>query len=297
MGIEHVAITANGLAFSAIALGQGPLVLCLHGFPDTPWSFHPQIEALADAGHRVVAPFMRGFAPTAIPSDGRYQGAVLAEDVAGLIAALGDEPAVVVGHDWGASAAYATAILFPERVRRLVTLAVPYGPAMRQALVQDPVQQRRSWYMYLFTTAMGEPALAADDFALIDRLWRDWSPGWSPPPAHMAGIKAMFREPGVAGAALAYYRQTFRPDLQDPALAERQARIGREPIAIPALYLHGADDGCVGADIGRDMGRLFTAGLTTTIVPNAGHFLQMEQAGAVSAAILDFLRHGPAPGR
>src|SRR3990172_9400038 len=96
-------VQANGVRFATIEAGDGPLVLCLHGFPDHARSFRHQLPALAAAGFRTVAPFMRGYAPTAIPADGRYQSAVLALDAVELIAALGYE--YLFGHDWGAIAA------------------------------------------------------------------------------------------------------------------------------------------------------------------------------------------------
>src|SRR5512135_3737472 len=103
-------IQANGVRFATLEAGDGPLVLCLHGFPDHARSFRHQLPALAAAGFRAVAPFMRGYAPSEAPRDGRYQSAVLGIDAAELIAALGYDSAHVFGHDWGAIAAYGAAI-------------------------------------------------------------------------------------------------------------------------------------------------------------------------------------------
>ena len=281
-------VTANGLRFGFLEQGQGPLALCLHGFPDSAYSMAPLLAALAAAGYRAVAPFMRGYAPTEIPPNGRYQTAVLGQDALALITALGAEQAVVIGHDWGAAAAYAAAVMAPARITRLVTAAVPYGPGLIMRLITDPAQQRRSWYMYLLTSPLGEPSLAWDDFALIGRLWADWSPGFAVPGAHMEKIKQSFRHPGAALAAASYYKCAFLAELHDPALADLQGSIGSAPIHVPALYLHGAQDGCVGADIGCEAA-LFTAGLQTEIVPGAGHFLLLEQPDMVNARIVEFL--------
>src|SRR5690606_10596075 len=120
-------VQANGLRFATLEAGDGPLALCLHGFPDTARSFRHQLPALAAAGFRAVAPWMRGYAPSAVPADGPYQSAALAQDAAALIEALGYDEAVLIGHDWGAVAAHGAAILAPQRVRRLVTIAVPHG--------------------------------------------------------------------------------------------------------------------------------------------------------------------------
>jgi pimeloyl-ACP methyl ester carboxylesterase len=282
-------ISANGVDFAYLVQGQGELALCLHGFPDSAETFRPLMTALADAGYRAVAPFMRGYAPTEIPPDGRYQTAMLGQDAIALIEALGAESAVVIGHDWGAAAAYAAAIMAPERVRLLVTAAVPYGPGLVMSLIANPAQQRRSWYMYLLTSPLGEMALSFGNYGLVDRLWADWSPGFHPGEAYMAALKKTFAAPGTALAAASYYKHAFLPELQDLALAGLQGRVGTTPITIPALYLQGADDGCIGADIVPEKG-LFTAGLETALIPGAGHFLHLEKPQTVNQRILDFLR-------
>jgi len=282
-------IDANNVAFSVLEEGEGELALCLHGFPDTAHSFAPLLRALAAAGHHAVAPYMRGYAPTPVPADGRYQTAVLGQDVLALIEAFGASKAVVIGHDWGAAAAYAAAAISPARISRLVTLAVPYGADLFRRLIADPVQQRRSWYMYLLTSPLGEAALAYDDFHLIDRLWADWSPGFKPEPADIEAIKASFRQPGVADAACAYYKHAFLPSLHDPALAALQARAGSAAIEVPSLYLHGSLDGCIGSEVETETS-LFPAGLRIALVHGVGHFLHVEKPDEVNRIILDFLR-------
>ena len=283
-------ISANGVNFAYLTQGEGPLALCLHGFPDSADTFRPLMAALAQAGYRAVAPYMRGYAPTEIPPDGRYQTAVLGQDAVALIEALGAENAVVIGHDWGAVAAYAAAIIAPNRVCRLIAAAVPYGPGLAMSLITDAAQQRRSWYMYLLTSPLGEMALSFDNFALVGRLWADWSPGFNPGEPYMAGLKKMFASPGTALAAASYYKHVFLPELQDPALAALQGSIGAAPITVRTLYLHGETDGCVGAYLTPDPA-LFPAGLLTETVPNAGHFLHLEQPDIVNHRILGFLEN------
>src|SRR3990172_6582564 len=161
-------VQANGVRFATIEAGEGPLVLCLHGFPDHARSFRHQLPALAGAGFRAVAPYMRGDAPRDVPPEGPYQAAVLAQDAVALIQALDYGSATVFGHDWGAVAAYGAAITAPDRVDRLVAAAVPPGPGIFQAFVANPEQQRRSWYMFFFQMPFAEDAVAYNDFAFLE---------------------------------------------------------------------------------------------------------------------------------
>src|SRR4030095_5324282 len=124
-------VRTNGIDFHYLELGSGPLVLCLHGFPDNAYTYRYLLPALAAAGFRAVAPFMRGYAPTSAAPDGRYQSVLLAQDTVALITALGAERAFLVGHDWGAQATYGAAVLAPERIVRIVTLAAAHPGAAR----------------------------------------------------------------------------------------------------------------------------------------------------------------------
>src|SRR5262245_59764728 len=143
-------IETTNVTFHALEAGSGPLALCLHGFPDDARSWRHQVPALVEAGYHVVTPFMRGYAPTSQPADGRFDALALGEDVAGLLVALNADDAVVIGHDWGAAATYFGALLASQRMRKIVTLAVPYGPGFFRALRESYAQQPPSWYMLFF---------------------------------------------------------------------------------------------------------------------------------------------------
>lgn len=283
-------VAARGLTFHTLEEGEGPLVLCLHGFPDSLRSFRHQLPALAAAGYRAVAPAMRGYAPTGPAPDGHYQTAALASDAVALIEALGYEEAVVFGHDWGALAAYGAALAAPGRIRKLITAAVPYGAQVSAAFMTSYDQQRRSWYMFFFQSPFADIALAHDDYGFLERLWRDWSPGWKFPAEDMTALKVTFRQPGVATAALGYYRAMFNPALHDPGLATLQGRMMAEPIEVPTMMLQGADDGCMGAELVEGMEAFFPRGLRVEVVPGTGHFLHQEDPARINALILDFLR-------
>jgi pimeloyl-ACP methyl ester carboxylesterase len=283
-------IRTPNVAFEALEEGSGPLVLCLHGFPDQAHSFRHQMPALARAGFRAVAPYMRGYAPTSAPADGRYDGMALAEDVLALLDALDADQAVVFGHDWGAVATYFAALLAPQRLRKIVTAAVPYGPALFRAFTTSPAQIRRSWYMFFFQLPIADAALRHDDFALIDRLVADWSPGWTCPAEDRERTKATFRAPGTVEAALGYYRATMGPALADPAVMEASLTATSVPLQVPALVLHGADDGCIGAELIPSMREYFPRGLQIEVIAGAGHFVHQEKPEMVNRLVLDFLR-------
>src|SRR5437868_6781078 len=164
-GVRRRTVAANGLEFPILEAGEGPLVLCLHGFPDHARSWTPLLRRLAGEGYRAVAPTMRGYWPGGAAPDRRYGAAALGQDVLALIEALGCETANLVGHDIGARAAYAAASLDPNRIGKLVGMAVPYGQRILSAFFADGDQQRRSWYMFYFQTPLAELGVPFDDFA------------------------------------------------------------------------------------------------------------------------------------
>lgn len=259
---------------------DGELVIAAHGFPDGPVTFDRLAEALGAAGYAVARPAMRGYAPSTPAPSTRYDASALGEDLLAIADALSpDRPVRLVGHDWGAVAAYAACALRPERVRAVVTMAVPHP---RTALPRwlRPAQLRRSWYMGFFQLrGVAEAWLERDDLANVERLWRDWSPGYACPPERMEAVKAGMR--GRLPEVLGYYRAMLVPS--------RRGRILLAKTSVPALYLHGLDDGCIGAEMADGMARAFTRGLTVEHVSNAGHFLHLEQPARVHERILDFL--------
>jgi pimeloyl-ACP methyl ester carboxylesterase len=283
-------VIANGIKFTYLEKGEGPLLLCLHGFPDHAPSFVSQLDTFAAAGYRVVAPYMRGYFPTEPSRDGKYYIVSLGLDVLGLIEALGYEKAVVLGHDYGAAAGYAAAIIAPDKISKLVATALPYGPVFGQAMALDQSQQQRSWYVFLFQTPLAEFSMTFNNFAFIDYLWKTWSPGWKYSDDQLAGVKETLGTTGVVAAALGYYRSGFEGIPKDETLAVHHARIGVQPIRVPTLYVHGAQDGCIGAYISDGMEAMFPEGFRREIVPDAGHFVHLEVPEKFNALVVDFLR-------
>lgn len=282
-------VEAGGLPFSYLAAGpeDGPLALCLHGFPDTAHTYRHLLPELAAAGFRAVAPFSRGYAPTAVPADGRYQTGALARDANALHEALGgDGRAVLVGHDWGAQATYGAAGSAPDRWRRVVAMAVPVGPALAGSFFTYD-QIKRSFYMYFFQNPLADTVVAADDLAFVARLWADWSPGYDAT-EDLAHVRASLGTPENLAAALGYYRALFDPSRQSPDLAAEQQAVSGVPPQ-PTLYLHGDQDGCMAADVSETVRSVLVPGSDVVVVPGAGHFLHLERPDVVNPRIVGFL--------
>lgn len=281
MELQRFEIDTGDVALSCIAAGEGPLVLAQHGFPDRRETFLPILEPLVRAGLRVVMPTLRGYAPSGVARSGRHDALAAAEDLRVLADRLSpDAPVRLVGHDWGALAASIAAALTPERVHRLVTMAVPHGAAFLRNT--SLAQLRRSSYMGLFQLRfIAEAKLARDDFAFVDELWRRWSPGHVASREELAAVKEGLRD--RVGPALAYYRALF--SLRTIANARRA--LGE--IRVPAIHVHGEDDGCVGVASTRGAERFYAAGYELFVIPRAGHFLTHDAPAEVGAIVAQFL--------
>jgi pimeloyl-ACP methyl ester carboxylesterase len=288
-GVRQGRIEANGIEFGFLEAGSGPLALCLHGFPDSAYTWRHLLPELARVGFRAVAPFMRGYAPTAVAGDGCYQlGALVADAVALHDALDGDERSVLIGSDWGAEAAYGAAAVAPERWRRVVTLAVPPA-ALDERIYSDYQQLKRFFYVFFMKTPRAESVIAADDMAFLDRLWEDWSPGYEAA-EELLRVKRCLREPENLSAAIGYYRAE-EPGLYGPAdayAAEHAALLRVAPQ--PTLYLHGSRDGCIDLSLVVDAERYLAPGSRMDTIEGAGHFLHVEQATAVNERILTWVR-------
>jgi pimeloyl-ACP methyl ester carboxylesterase len=283
-------VEAGGLRFAALEAGKAgdPLVLCLHGFPDSAWTWRYLLPALADAGFHAVAPFMRGYSPTELPAQG-FGIADLAGDVLALEEALrGAGRSALVGHDWGAAALYGALRRDAGRWSCAIAAAVPPSGGYSIDVI-SLAQMRRSWYSYLFQLpdiAIPERLAADDDLALVDSLWADWSPGYDAA-EDIPHAKDALRPPGHLRAAISYYRDASSDVPTPERAAEVQDWFGR--LTVPLLYLHGARDGCIGIDSVERVRPWFPRGAEVAVLERAGHFVQLEEPEEVNRLVLDFV--------
>ncbi len=284
-------VNVNDVDFTYLEWGSpgDPLAVLLHGFPDSAHTWRHLGPELATAGFHAVAPFMRGYAPTSVPADGRYQTGMLAMDALGIREALGgDGRSVLIGHDWGATATWLAAGHGGVAVwAKVVGMAVPPGGAIGLAFTRYE-QLQKSWYMFFFQHALSDMVVPMNDLAFIDGLWADWSPGFDAT-EDLSHVKDCLRDPANLAAALGYYRATLSGVGVDPSLDAVQSA-GAAPPPQPALYLHGRDDGCIGVEVADGSGDfLAPTGGRAAIVDDAGHFLHLEQPAIVNRLIVDFL--------
>jgi pimeloyl-ACP methyl ester carboxylesterase len=278
-----IEVDAGDVRLTCGVAGEGPLVLCAHGFPDTFRTYREQIPALRAAGYQIASVCMRGYAPSSPSRLGRYDVPSLGRDLCAVAKALSpDQPVRLLGHDWGAIAAYAATALRPDRFSHLVTMAVPHFRVAAPRYLR-PSQWRRSWYVAMFQfRGLAERRVLAKDMAVIEQLWRDWSPGYLCPPEEMAFVKAALR-PHFSGV-LDYYRAAFAP----AGLLGEARRLLFSRTDVPAMYVHGEQDGCVGVELCRGIESAYLRGVETLRVPKAGHFVHLEEPVLVNRKLLSF---------
>ncbi len=271
------ATAADGQVFVYRERGKGPLVLLLHGFPDTPHGWEPTAAALTEAGYRTVTPWLRGYHPDTIVDGRGYDPVTVAADPIALLDALGEDSAVLVGHDWGAAICYWTANLHAERLRAIVPIAIPHPSTL-------PQTPRLAWegrHFLHHKMPWAERSLRRGDFKGFDKLYRRWAPDWTGPERDesLAHAKRCFADPRCLSAALGYYRAI---PLRNPPAA-----IARVP-SITALVVGGTTD--IPGEPYRETAALLGPSTEVSIVEGAGHWPHREGEEQFHAALPAFLR-------
>lgn len=292
----HRDVSANGIRIHIAEAGTGPLVLLLHGFPEFWWAWHRQLTTLSAAGYRAVAVDLRGYGDSDKPPRG-YDGWTLAGDVAGLIRALGEPQAHLVGHAWGGMIAWTVAALHPRLVASVSAVAAPHPLALR-ASVRRTIFRRddnqAAALAQVFRAQLPiapERGLVADDAALVERLLRRWGgPRWTVGPefAEVAERdRAAMRVPGVAHSSLEYFRWAMRSQLRGDG--HRFADELDRTLTMPALQIHGALDRYLLPATALASREWLAPQTMHRSLPDVGHFPHHEAPDTVAELLLGFL--------
>ena len=290
-GGEMRTVNAGVLAIGYVEDGPSdgwPVVLS-HGFPYDVHAYDDVVPLLTARGARVVRPFLRGHGPTrflssSTPRSG--QQAALGSDLLALLDALSLRAPILAGNDWGGLASCVVSVLWPQRVRGLVSLAsYDVIDLAAQRAPQDPAVEHAVWYQHLFQTERGRAGLAAHRRELCRLLWRQWSPRWSFDDAVFDRTAEAFDNPDFVDVVVHAYRHALGNAAGDPAHAALEERLARRPpITVPAVTLDGADD-ILKPGGTADHAGMFTAEHEHRVV-DAGHALPYEAPAAFADAVL-----------
>lgn len=320
MQIDLQSIETNGIRLRVAVAGQGPVVILIHGYPESWYSWRHQIPVLANAGYRVVAPDVRGYGgsdkPQAIEA---YAIKSISADIDGLIAALGADQAIVVGHDWGAAIAYGTALFHPERVRAVAGLSVPHlgrGPMPGIELLRKIYKDRFFYQLYYQEPGVAEAELEADVRTSLRKIYYASSGEGQKAKARIEnptgpGLLDRFVDPNpfprwLTEADLDYFAGQFRDSgFRGPLNRYRNSERDFEQLAAfdgklitqPAAFLAGSLDSVLRMIPGVDMVELMHKQCTdlrcVRVFEDAGHWLQQERPAEVNTVLLEFLRGLP----
>ncbi|MBK8199326.1 MAG: alpha/beta hydrolase [Acidobacteria bacterium] len=317
-GVTQRRVATNGISLNIAEAGKGPLVLLLHGFPESWYSWRHQFAPIAAAGYHVVAPDMRGYGKSDKPHEiTAYCQTEVVNDIMGLIPALGYETAIVIGHDWGAPTAWATALHHPDKVRAVGALSVPFMP--RSPVQPMPMMREMFKGQFFYQLYFQEPGVAEAEFeADIRRSLRKFlilAGGETdlaklPVKTDKDDLLSNLPEPESLPAWLSeddldFYAGEFSGSgMRGPINYYRNHDLYWEqtagaPMSIqqPAMFVAGANDGVVmmAAAAIEMMPHFVTDLRINAMIPKVGHWTQQEAPEAVNAYILDFLAMVDAP--
>ena len=296
--VEHHTARVNGVSMHYVEKspsngGKAPLVVLLHGFPETWWSWRHQIDALVAAGFRLVAPDQRGYADT--DKHGPYDIDTLVADVCALIDTVAPEEkrAIVVGHDWGGAVAWHLASTRPEHCSRLVVMNCPHPAMMLKALRSKWSQIKKSWYMFFFQLpVLPERFLTRRGGRGIGRMFRAMAVDRTNfSNEELAPIVEAVCRPGAAHGMIGWYRAAIRRGLLHPKMAEATPKI-----EAPSLLIWAMEDKALGYEDLVPGTERYVPGLRVETIAACGHFVQQEQPDVVNPKLIAFLREGLAAG-
>ncbi len=275
--MEFRTIAGDGQRYVISQRGEGPDIVLLHGFPDTPYSWEQIETALVDAGWRVTVPWLRGYHRETIVPGRRYDAETIGRDGLGLLDAIGVPRAVLFGHDWGALVTYVAATLAPDRVRAIVTSGIPHPSVLRRT----PSALWAVRHFLALKLPWAARSCRRNNFAYLDRLYRRWSPSWSGPEREetLSRAKQALSSPATLDGAIAYYR--------DLSLGGLPPAIARAP-AVPGLII-GGDHALGERELFTRTAELLAPSSRALIAPGTGHWPHRENAAVVVPELLGFL--------
>lgn len=279
---QHRDIITNGIRMHYVTQGEGPLIVLLHGFPEFWYSWRYQIPFLAEHGYTVVAPDLRGYNDTDKPRRG-YDAPTLLRDIVGLMTGLGQEKAIIVGHDWGGALAWAFAMRYPAMTERLIVMNGPHPGAMLRE-IRTFKQLRKSWYIFFFQIPwLPEHLLLRNHANEIGRALRGSAVQKSAfPREETAKYQEAMSKPGAMTAALNYYRQLFRH-------LPRSSWGTKFEVSVPTLLIWGEQDIALGIELTTGLEQ-WVDDIEIKRIPDSGHWVQQEQPDKVNQFMLEFLQ-------
>ena len=263
-----------------------PIVL-VHGFPDSLRTWDRVINQLSNRPLRFLVPYLRGFGSTRVKTSDALSGqtAALAQDILDFASALSVDRFLLVGHDWGARAAYSAAVLAPDRLLGLVALCTPY--LMFQGKRESHAQVHAYWYQWYFNTERGREAFQSDPISFCEYLWPVWSPQWKFTREELQSAKSAWSNPQFTSVVISYYRHRYANAPGAPAYAEQQRLLDpMPPVRVPTLFGCGLADAVNLPASSEGQEPWFPQGFQRVEFPGVGHFPQREAPGDVVSLVL-----------
>ncbi len=281
---EHRMVNTNGIHLHVVTAGpaNGPLVILLHGFPEFWYGWRYQIDALAAAGYRVLAPDQRGYNLSDKPKSlGAYRLDELAKDIVGLIDGEGREKACIVGHDWGGAVAWWLGLKHPQRVARLAALNAPHPFVMRRHIFRSKAQRRKSWYFFFFQFPfLPEWRMRKENWRIGAKALQATSRPGTFSEEDLKHYREAWSQPGAARGMINWYR----------ACLQRLPRFNFDSrVRPPAMLIWGMKDRFLIRAMAQASINLCEKG-KLVFIEEASHWVQHEEPGRVNELLLDFLR-------
>ena len=286
-------ISVDDRPYPVIEAGEGPLIVCLHGFPDNYESFQHQIEPFVGAGYRVVCPMLPGYVPGTEPVSGTNTPIYAEDKIISVIEVLlkeaGEQKCHLVGHDWGAITSCVVANKRPDLLSSLTILSIPYNVNLQRVILRCPSYAINAWYVTFFQLKwLADWYVKRNNWKFLDLLYRTWCPTWKDYDDRLVSVKETFKQPGVLKSALSYYRNCLF-GLNSASFRWRRLYNGR--IEVPTLAIRGDVDGCM-PEVAWELTspKSFRNGLTLEVIPGVGHFPQLENPDWISERLIRWFR-------